>query len=71
MKSINGDSNRTIDNAIKGAKGQANNIILKINNIYWDNEKIDGAIKRIRPTREWVKDILVIFKDKSIKIYKK
>ena len=71
MKAINGDSNRTIDNAIKGAKGQTNNIILKINNIYWDNEKTDEAIKRIRANREWVKDILVIFKDKSIKRYKK
>ena len=70
---IKGNGSRNIDSKIKLNKEQANNFILIINNKHSINNLFINQINKLfnDSKRKWVKQIILIERNKLIKAYKR
>ena len=73
LKEIKGRGKRNIDDKLKVNKEQANNFILVINNKNSSNNLFISQINKLfdDPNRKWIKQIILIDRDKLIKVYKR
>ncbi len=72
LKEIKGSGNRNIDSKIKSSQNQAYNYIISTK-IHINKEKLIQQLIKIfnDPNRKWVKQIILIDRDKIIKAYKR
>ena len=70
---MGGRGKRNIDDKLKVNKEQANNFILVINNKNSSNNLFISQINKLfdDPNRKWIKQIILIDRDKLIKVYKR
>lgn len=76
LKEITGKAtskSRAVDNVIKNAKNQTQNIILDISNSKIDREIIINQVKKIYSTkgREWIDKIIVVDNNQLLLVYQK
>mgnify|MGYP007047909032 CR=1 FL=1 len=73
LKTVEGNSNRTLDNMIKNKKRQSDNFIFDIKNNTITEEEAKEQIKHIYndPHRNWIKIIILKSNTKIIAIYQK
>ena len=73
LKEIKGNGSRNIDSKIKLNKEQASNFILIIDNKHLINNLFINQINKLfdDPKRKWVKQIILIERNKLIKAYKR